>query len=128
MDKRIRFHLPWIIWVGAIAFLSFLPGDKIPAIKIDWLSPDTIAHVIMYAVLAFFFLIGFTKKEEKMNLSQKRLYLILILVGILIGYIVELIQGNFIYRRYFDIMDIIANSFGTIFGTLAYLLIGRKLI
>lgn len=67
-------------------------------------------------------------QEKKMNRSNSGLYLTLILVGIGIGYSVELIQGNFIYRRYFDYEDIAVNTFGTIFGAVAYTLIGRKLV
>lgn len=63
-----------------------------------------------------------------MNRSNTWLYLTLILVGIGIGYSIELIQGNFIYRRYFDYEDILVNAFGTIFGAIAYSLIGRKLV
>ena len=69
-----------------------------------------------------------SRQEKKMNRSNSWLYLTLILVGIGIGYSIELIQGNFIYRRYFDYQDIAVNTFGTIFGAIAYTLIGRKLV
>lgn len=78
-------------------------------------------------------LVGFlsTKKnkdEKKMNLSNFRLYLGIVLAGIIIGYSVELIQGNFIYRRYYDLEDVVVNTIGTIFGAISYTLIGRKLV
>lgn len=68
------------------------------------------------------------KTKKKLNLSDYWLYLKLILVGISIGFVIELIQGNFIPKRYFDYTDIVANSFGTIFGTFLYSWTGRKLI
>lgn len=54
--------------------------------------------------------------------------MLVILVVIVIGFIVELIQGNFIYRRYYDPQDIIINGIGTVFGAFMYRLIGRKLV
>ena len=68
------------------------------------------------------------KNEKKLNLSNIRVYLGVVLAGILIGYSVELIQGNFIYRRYYDNEDVVINSIGTIFGVISYTLIGRKLV
>ncbi len=63
-----------------------------------------------------------------MNLSNFRLYLGIVLAGIIIGYSIELIQGNFIYRRYYDLEDVVVNTIGTVFGVISYTLIGRKLV
>ena len=109
-----------------ICFLSFLPGDRLPVVKWDLISPDTIAHFGMYFMLAALLFIGFVKKN--LNLPALRLYLMLALAGITFGIFVELVQGIFIYRRYFSVTDIIANGFGTVFGLAAVAAIGRKLI
>ncbi|NOQ73371.1 MAG: hypothetical protein GQ574_15300 [Crocinitomix sp.] len=131
MVKRFLYHIPWIIWLLIILVLSLLPGDKFPDFKIDWISIDSVVHFGMYFVLSALFLLGFLtfekKIRKKLNLSNLRLYGVVILVGILIGYAIELIQGNFIFRRYFDVADIVMNSFGTIFGVIMYSLTGRKL-
>lgn len=66
--------------------------------------------------------------EKKLNLSNLKLYVLITLAGIAIGIFVELVQGNFIYRRYYDPEDILVNSFGTIFGVMIYTLTGRKLV
>ena len=63
-----------------------------------------------------------------MNLPNLRVYIGIVLAGILIGYSIELIQGNFIYQRYYDNEDVVVNSIGTIFGVISYTLIGRKLV
>ena len=111
--------------------LSLLPGDQLPSFKIDWVSIDSVVHFGMYFVLSAAFLLGFLtfekKIKKKLNLSNLQLYGVVILAGILIGYSIELIQGNFIFRRYFDVSDIVMNSFGTIFGVITYSLTGRKL-
>lgn len=102
-----------------------------PDLKIEWVSVDTVAHLGMYFGLSVWFLFGFLSKKQKdkkkLNLSDLRLYALVILVGISIGYFIELIQGNLIYRRYFDIEDVVANTFGTIFGAISYGWIGRKI-
>ncbi len=111
--------------------LSLVPGDQLPSIKFDWISIDSAVHFGMYFILSILFLFGFLtfekKIKKKLNLSNLQLYGVVILVGILIGYAIELIQGNFIFRRYFDVADIVMNSFGTIFGIIMYSLTGRKL-
>ena len=110
-----------------IFILSFTPGDKLPKIEWELVSIGTLAHFIMYGTLCFLMLFPFTQKKF-LNLSQIRLYVVVILAGTSIGFFVELIQGNFIYRRYFDTEDIIVNGIGTVFGVLGYHLIGRKLV
>jgi len=54
--------------------------------------------------------------------------MILVLVGLAFGIFVEVIQGSFIYRRYFDVMDIVANFIGTLFGMFIGVQINRKLV
>ena len=116
-----------------ICVLSLTPGDKLPEIEWELISISTLAHFGMYFGLAALMLFGFLHKktsneEKKLNQSNLRLYLILILTGISIGLAIELIQENFIYRRYYDTEDIVINGIGTIFGCLGYTWIGRKLV
>jgi len=132
LDKTVIRQLPWILWTICIAILSLIPGDQLPTYHFDLISIDTLAHLIMYSALAFFHLIGIysylSDKKNKMNLSFFRMYSWVILIGIGFGLIIELIQGIYIYRRYFDFFDIVANFFGTIFGVFLFALIGIKLI
>ena len=133
MDKSIRHHIPWIIWLIFILILCLTPGDQLPSIQWELISIGTTAHFLLYFGLSFLMLIGFlaskkNKTEKKLNLFNLRLYLSVVLAGIIIGILIELIQGNFIYRRYYDLEDIIVNSIGTIFGVYGYTLIGRKLV
>jgi len=80
----------------------------------------------MYFLLAFTMLLGDISK--KLNLSVNKLYLLTILAGICYGTSIELIQGFYIYQRYFDILDILANTVGTVFGALTVRLTGIKLV
>jgi glycopeptide antibiotics resistance protein len=109
-----------------IAILSFIPGNQLPEIKLNLISIDTLAHFIMYAFLAYAMCLGGLKKN--LNLSKPTLYLIILLVGIIYGTSIELIQGFYIYQRFFDTADIFANTVGTIFGVLAARLTSIKLV
>ena len=127
MDKKLGFHLPWIIWVLIISVLSFIPGNQLPEIEWEIISIDTVVHFGMYLMLSILLAFGFILKNI-LNLSKLKMYLILVLVGIAFGTFVELVQGSFIYRRYFDLLDILANSIGSIVGMFLVALIGRKLV
>jgi VanZ family protein len=118
-------HALWIIWLIILIVLCLTPGDQLPRIEWELISIGTLAHFGFYLGLICLQLFAF---EKKSNLFNWRLYFILIASGILIGYSIELIQGNFIYQRYYDQEDIAVNSIGTIIGAIFYSLIGRKLV
>ena len=131
--KTIKHHIPWLVWLVLILVLSLTPGDKLPDIEWELFSISTLAHFGMYFGLTSLLLYGFLQKrsskdEKKLNLSNWRLYLIMILIGTGVGYGIELIQEKFIYQRYYDTEDIVVNGIGTVFGALGYTLIGRKLV
>ena len=90
------------------------------------MSVDKIVHFFLYFILAYLML--WDNFYSKMNLSDIKVYIIITLAGIAIGLFVELIQGFFIYKRYFDPSDIVANGIGTIFGGIMYRLTGKKLV
>lgn len=113
--------------------LCFTPGDQLPTIEWELISIGVAAHFSLYFGLSALMLFGYlvkrkNKADKKMNLSNLKVYLYIILAGILIGILVELVQGNFIYRRYYDPEDILVNGIGTVFGAIGYTLIGRKLV
>lgn len=96
--------------------------------KLEWkiVSVDTIVHFLMYAILSYSMCLGGFRKN--MNLSRLRLYLTILSVGIAYGISIELIQGFYIYQRFFDTSDIFANTFGTIFGVMIARLTSIKLV
>jgi len=67
-------------------------------------------------VLAFS--MGLSAIKKNLNLSTAGLYIVLLTAGIGYGILIEVLQGTLVYRRYFDPMDILANSIGTIFGVI----------
>lgn len=80
----------------------------------------------MYFVLAFAMILAAISKN--LNLSTVKVYGITLLAGICYGTSIELIQGFYIYQRYFDTLDIFANAIGTVFGVLTARMTGIKLV
>lgn len=115
-----------MIWIAVICILSFIPGNQLPEMDFNWISPDTLAHIFMYLILSF--LGTCVLIRNKMNQIKFWLYIVVILTCILFGYLVEIIQGRYIPGRFYDNHDIVSNSIGTIFGTLLSAGVWKKLV
>ncbi|MBK9191549.1 MAG: VanZ family protein [Crocinitomicaceae bacterium] len=115
-NSKLFWQVVWISWTVIIAVLSLIPGDQLPQIEWSFISVDTLVHFIMYLVLAFS--MGLSSLKKNLNLSLTGLYILILTAGIGYGILIEILQGTLVYRRYFDLMDILANSLGTIFGVL----------
>lgn len=111
-------HLPWAIWLLLLSILSLTPGETLPVVRFNLFELDKLIHFIFYFILIILMNIGFRLKK---NEPFYKLIVLNIVIGILIGWSIELIQGNFIESRQFEYSDIIANSLGTVMGMLIYL-------
>ena len=110
-------HLPWVIWLIVLSVLSLTPGNKLPEIEFDLFELDKLVHFSFYFTLVILMNIGFRiKKSEPFYKS----IVLIVVIGVLIGWSIENLQGNFITNRFFDYSDIIANGLGTIVGMLIY--------
>ncbi len=123
MDRNYKLHLPWVLCLGIILILSLTPGDQLPIVDFEWFKLDTAVHIMMYAVLSFLMLIGFFHQKNELLKIQSLLVCVSV---VLIGLIIEFLQGNYIPKRYFSWEDVIANSIGTIIGFLIQLVYIKK--
>jgi VanZ family protein len=117
LDKKQLYHHLWIPWLLIILILSFIPGDKIPEIKFTLFEIDKLIHFSIYFILALLMCYDFCLKKNEPLLKK---VVITIAIGISIGYLVEVIQGNFITNRFFDTYDVLANTCGTITGSILF--------
>jgi len=117
LDNKYLRHLPWVIWFLILTILSLTPGKHLPEIKFEWFEIDKVIHFAFYFILVILMSIAF--RLIKNEPFSKGIVLIVV-IGILIGWSIEFIQGNYITNRYFDYSDIIANSLGTVVGMLIY--------
>jgi VanZ family protein len=117
LANNLKLHIPWVIWLCLISFLSLTPGDKLPDITFDLFRIDTVAHILMYLCLVFLMLLGFFHQSNELN----RFWVVGIVVYVmLVGLLIEVAQGSMVSNRFFGWDDIVANSVGTFIGLLCY--------
>jgi len=90
---------------------------------------DKIAHFIFY--LAFVFLGYFSYKEKiKKDFNLNRTIFSIAIVAALYGIVIEILQYIMPFGRAAEILDVLANAIGAVFGSLLikkYLSLTRKL-
>jgi VanZ family protein len=110
-------NIPWlwlaVIWAGIIMFLSFIPGEDLPTLSI-W-EADKWAHAFVYAVLSITVINTFIQRRNEGTHWKKAIIFGLILC-ILFGWCIELIQGQLLPSRTFDVYDLLANFIGCLLG------------
>lgn len=120
----LRYNLFGIVWAAIILLLTISPGASMPK-TLDWslLAFDTFSHFFVFGVLALLLIVGFTKQysydKVKKNAVSYAIY-----VGICYGVFIEILQAM-TPGRYFDFIDILANSIGCLAGYILFCLIYR---
>ena len=119
--------LPGILWGIVILILSGVPGNYVPSVFgfPDWISPDKLVHIILYAVFVFVLLRGLRKQYSKNEVSKRLIYSILG-IGIAFGGITEVLQNLVFIRRNGNVYDFIADIIGCLIGLIVYLVYQRK--
>lgn len=113
-------NFPAILWAVLILVLCGVPGDKIPEMTfLEWLRPDKIVHLILFGVLSFLLLKGFSKQNQ-FPFIFKHAGKIALILSISYGGIVEILQDTVFIHRSGDIRDAAANAVGAIVGLWIY--------
>ena len=100
------FKILTAVWCLLILYLSWNPGIQVPEGFWDNLPLDKIGHFGIYSILAMIVSRGFTKWNNKLIFLLCTAY----------GISMELLQYAFFPGRYFEWLDILANSLGAIAG------------
>ena len=113
-----------IIWAVLVAVVTLLPNSQMPDIRFDlWalLTFDKLAHSLVFFVLSFLCIIGFIKQSRYAYL---RFYApkFSLLICLSYGLVLELIQP-IVSDRTFELLDVAANSIGTLLGILFFYII-----
>ena len=109
-----------ISWLITISFLFFLPGSTLP--KETWFSKihlDKWLHAGCFAVLLFLWKSAFESRIRNYNLF-------LILVAVLYGFIVEIVQKEWVPNRDFDLYDLVFDAAGGFIGLFVWSGIYKK--
>ncbi len=122
-------NLKWaILWVLFIFILCTLPGKDIPHISfLEILNFDKFVHAGVFFVLILLTIRGFLV-QTKFFVVQRSAKFIALWICIIYGGLLEIMQAKFCEGRSADILDFIANSFGSIVGLLMYNWIERKFL
>ena len=130
--KRLseRFY-PGLICASVIMVLMGLPGKYFPTVVCfwDWLGPDKIVNLILFAVLSFSLLWGYRKYFYDANYPhKKRLLFIISLISILYGGLTELLQKYLFINRYCSLYDFISDALGCVIGIIVFHFLVQKKI
>jgi VanZ family protein len=79
---------------------------------------DKFIHVVLYVVFGFLLARYIWHRVSQNN---KNIFIRVLFWALILGLIIELIQGLEIIGRSFEWFDIVANVFGAILGTFVYL-------
>jgi len=105
--------LPVFIWAAVICWLSFSSLKEISVPK--FFSSDKVAHLGVYFIMELLFFIPIKGKKN---------FLIASFFALLFSGIIELIQHFFVFNRFGDVADLLANAAGLLIG---YLVLSKKL-
>ncbi len=120
-----RNYIPALLWLSVILVLSLTPGKELPAVDI-W-SFDKFAHIGVYILLVWLWLRAILQSHDidQKIFFKKSSLVFWTTVGF--GVVLEFMQGAWITDRYFDQLDIVANTIGCLAGVFAYRLFDHKL-
>jgi VanZ family protein len=116
----MKYFIPALLWGLAIFILCVIPGKDIPSF--DWgdlFSTDKLAHALFYFILVVLVAWGYKKNNTSYSILKISIYCILYGIGL------EFAQKYLCVDRFFEVLDMIANSVGAI---IAYLLIHYSVI
>jgi VanZ family protein len=106
--KHLYFKAQAIVLTLLILFLSLMPSNQAPQVKIKHL--DKVIHFIMYFVLAVSYYVALKDIKSALTLT--------FVLAFFLGFLTEILQYTCTNTRSFDIFDIFANTFGSFFAIL----------
>ncbi len=93
-----------------------IPATSLPTVLLNGIKGlDKLSHFVLFAVLGWLLAYAFFKQSSNRS-NVRRHHLYAISVGLFIGVATELCQHFFIPTRADELLDVVANFFGTIFG------------
>ena len=98
-----------ILWTIGITIGSLVSLNNTPKLSIP--GKDKTAHFIFYFVFVLFWFLALKSKVKNRNFN-----LVLVFAAVLYGITMEVLQSLLTENRQADFYDILANTFGAIFG------------
>ncbi len=121
--QRFKFGLPALLIAAGIFIASHQTRIELPQLMINF--NDKLLHTLAYLVFGLAILVGL--KKNHFDISDKRLFIFLLLLGGTYGMSDEIHQ-YFIPGRTFDIFDWLADLFGVLLSFAGYSFILKKFL
>ena len=103
-----------------ILLLTLLPSSSMPPVSIWHLfSFDSFAHALLFSILTFLMIVGMKKQFTFLKLRHYAIRSSL-LSCVIFGIAIELMQYLFIAGRQGDIIDVLADTIGCLFGIVLF--------
>ena len=104
-----------------------MPGSYVPEITTfwEWLQPDKIVHVFVFAILSYSILYGARSQYFQ---SSHRYYYVVVAVGAtaFYGLLTEVLQHYIFIGRFGNVYDVLADCVGALIGWLLFYWVNRK--
>jgi len=98
------------VWFAFTTYLLVIPGDALPKTNLVSIPYfDKLVHIGLFAILCALWLKSRKNRSATFNV-------IVVLATIAYGVAMEFVQRDFVENRSFDVVDIVADSFGALFG------------
>ncbi len=118
--------LPAFLWALFILIICGIPGHRLPRVDfLQWLKPDKLVHLFVYAILCYLLILGFMKQESAI-LFKTSPKLWAIVFSVCYGILIEFLQEYIFIDRNGDVFDALANSLGAFIGMWSFNFIGKK--
>ena len=115
MLKKIFFFIA-VIWTSVVLTLCLIKFGNMPSTLTKFEHTDKVVHTVFHLVLTtawfLFFRMHFLK-NKKYNP-----FVIAFLFSVVLGIVIEFLQQYFTATRCGDLLDIVANVFGSLLGLL----------
>lgn len=121
---RFRSFWPAIIWTVVILVLSFTSGKSFPSSDwMEWFKLDKWIHAFLYFSL---FILLYIPINERDGSKRNQWVIFSVVYCLFLGMFTELVQAFVLTDRSGDIPDMVANTFGVLFGVISVRIITQN--
>lgn len=112
-----RYLLPAIVWGSIVSWASLTSTASFPTVNM--VSFDKVVHVGIYFVFSMLLFYGIIKQAAS-NKKKQFIPVFVLLIASLLGISIEVLQALGTADRSFEMLDILANIIGSLWGVTAF--------
>ena len=101
-----------LFWTAIVAIACLASMNDVPKVDFEIKNFDKLVHCSFYALFAIFWFLYL----QTIIASTAKTFLIVFVLSVAFGIIIEICQANFTTSRQGDILDIVANTLGSLVG------------